>query len=205
MTTPGDGRTRRSRWPRRLALLAGVAVVGLGAVFGARFGFDVGAVDSPLIGQPAPQAVLPALESEGELGLPEDLAGQVAVVNFWASWCVPCRNEHPALVQAAATYRDQGVTFVGVVFQDREESAVAFLDELGRGYDHYLDPGSRAAMDFGVFGIPETYLLDRDGTIVAKLTGEVDYQLLTSTIEDVLAGRDPRSVVRGPTQSQPGG
>lgn len=201
----GHKRRRASRWPLRLALLGAVAVVGIGAVLGARFGFDVGAVDSPLIGQPAPQVQLPALESDDELRFPDDLAGQVAVVNFWASWCVPCRNEHAALVQAAAAYRDEGVTFVGVVFQDREQSAVAFLDELGRGYDHYTDPGSRAALDFGVFGIPETYLIDRDGVVVAKLTGEVDYNLLATTIEDVLAGRDPRSVVRGPTQSQPGG
>ncbi len=205
MTETEHQAARRPRWPLRLALLAGVLVIGVGAIFGSRIGFDTGAVDSPLIGQAAPQLRLPALEGDGELVLPDDLEGNIAVVNFWASWCVPCRNEHPALVQAAAAYSEHGVTFVGVVFQDSEPSAIRFLDELGRGYEHYTDPGSRAAMDFGVFGIPETYILDRDGIVVAKLTGEVNYSLLATTIDDVLAGRDPRSVVRGPVQTQPGG
>ncbi len=89
---------------------------------------------------------------------------------------MPCRNEHPVLVAANDAYRDAGVTFVGVDFQDQRESAVAFLDELGRGegYRYLTDPGSRAAVEFGVYGVPETFFIDRTGTIVAKITGESD-------------------------------
>lgn len=187
--------TSPSRWPRRLALLVLAVLIGIAATFGTRFGTDPGVVDSPLIGRPAPNITLPLLEGGGDLSL-TGLRGQVVVVNFWASWCVPCREEHPDLVTAAQRYRDQDVTFLGVVYQDQPDQAIAFLDELGRGYDHLTDPGSRAAIDFGVFGVPETFFIDRQGTVVAKVIGTSDLALLSSTIETILAGRDPASVTR---------
>ena len=203
-TDPSDGAAElpASRWPRRVALLALALLIGVAAAFGTRFGTDPGVVDSPLVGRQAPQVVLPYLERDGELAL-ADLRGDVVVVNFWASWCVPCREEHPDLVAAAQRYRDLGVTFLGVVYQDRPEQAVAFLDELGRGYDHLVDPDSRAAIDFGVFGIPETFFIDEDGTVVAKIVGRTDLGLLSSTIETILDGGDPRSVVRDGYEQQP--
>lgn len=194
----------RSAWPRRLALLVLVVLVLVAAAFGTRFGTDPTVVDSPLIGQPAPDFTLPYLEQEGELAL-ADLAGEVVVVNFWASWCTACWDEHDALLTAAARFRDDGVAFVGIVFQDRPEQATAFLDELGRGYPSVTDPGSRTAIDYGVFGLPETYFVDRSGTVVAKVVGESDLELLSSTIEAILAGRTPASVERGGYQRQPGG
>jgi cytochrome c biogenesis protein CcmG/thiol:disulfide interchange protein DsbE len=190
------------RWGRRSALLAIGILVLVAAAFGTRFGTDPGVVDSPLIGRPAPDVTLPYLEQEGQLAF-RDLRGEVLVVNFWASWCVPCREEHPALLAAAERYADEGVRFVGVIYQDRSEQAVAFLDELGRGYDHLEDPGSTAAIDFGVFGLPETYIIDRDGTVVAKITGATTFDRLATTIEDVLAGQPPGSV-RGGGTYQPG-
>lgn len=197
-----DGLSSRSRWPRRIALLTLAALVGIAAAFGTRFGTDPGVVDSPLIGRSAPDVTLPYLEQDGELSL-TDLRGQVVVVNFWASWCVPCREEHDDLVTAAERYRDQNVTFVGIVYQDQPDQAISFLDELGRGYDHLIDPGSRAAIDFGVFGVPETFFFDRDGTVAAKVVGRSDLALLSSTIETILAGGQPNSVTRDGYEQQP--
>ena len=199
---PRDEPEVRSAWPRRVALLSLAALIGLAAAFGTRFGSDPSVVDSPLIGRSAPAVTLPYLERDGELSL-ADLRGEIIVVNFWASWCVPCREEHDDLLAAAGRYRDDGVTFVGIVYQDQPEQARAFLDELGRGYEHVTDPGSRAAIDFGVFGVPETYFIDRNGTVAAKIVGRSDVALLSSTIEDLLAGRAPTSTSRDGHEQAP--
>lgn len=202
--SPTDDR-RRGRWLRWGAVLVVLATVGIGAIFGARLDRDPNLVSTPLIGTQASTQGVPYLERPGKFSL-EQLRGKVAVVNFWASWCVPCRQEHPVLVAAAEAYRDAGVTFVGVVFQDRTSSATAFLDELGRGkgYQYVTDPDSRLAIDFGVFGVPETFFIDRTGRIVAKISGPSSLSLLSGTLDDILAGRTPSSPgTTGPVQSEP--
>jgi cytochrome c biogenesis protein CcmG/thiol:disulfide interchange protein DsbE len=199
-------RSRRWRALRWGALAVTALAIGIGAVFGARLGTDPTLVDSPLLGRPAPTREVPYLEQPGAMSL-GDLRGQVVVVNFWASWCVACREEHPALVAAARDYRSAGVTFVGVNYQDGRDSAVGMLDELGRGgpnYRYVTDPGSRLALDFGVFGVPETFVVDRRGRIAAKITGASSYPLLARVLDAVLAGRQPRSEIAGPTQPAPG-
>lgn len=199
---PGHGRRWRAlRWG---ALAITAVAIGIGAVFGARLGTDPTLVESPLIGQPAPAREVPYLERPGAMSLVQ-LRGQVVVINFWASWCVPCREEHPALVSAARDYRAAGVTFVGVNYQDGRDSAIGFLDELGRGegYRYVTDPGSRLALDFGVFGVPETFFVDRTGRIVAKITGASNYALLSRVLDAVLAGQQPRSEVAGTVQPAP--
>ena len=205
-STPGtDAYSSTMRWLRWVALAVAVAAIAVGAVLGSGLGKDPELVDTPLIGEPAPDLTLPYLEREGSLDL-RSLRGQIVVVNFWASWCVPCREEQPTLAAAADTYSGTGVTFVGIGYQDQRGPAVGFLDELGRGkgYQYVTDPGSRAAMEFGVFGIPETFFLDGAGTIVAKVTGKVDPRLLTAALDDIRAGRRPASRTGGSVQPAPG-
>lgn len=210
MTELLDLEPPRRRPRRRLVAITVTVVVlvtvGVGAVLGSRLGTDATLVDSPLIGRPAPAVTLPHLEQEGTFSLTE-LRGRVVVVNFWASWCVACREEHPALVAVAERYRDAGVVLVGVDHQDGEDSAIAFLDELGRGGENYryvTDPGSRAALDFGIFGVPETFVIDRAGTVAAKITGPVTYPLLAGAVDAALAGERPESRTGVPVQPAPG-
>ena len=161
---------------------------------------------SPLIGQTAPEATLPRLDGRGDLHL-AGLQGQVVVVNFSASWCVACRAEHDDLVATASAFQERGVVFVGVVYQDDPESARGFLDEMGWGdnYQYVLDPGSRAAISFGVFGVPETFFIDPKGVVVGKITGESNAALLGSTLDQILAGEQPGEHTAGTVQSEPGG
>lgn len=196
--------TRAARWSgvRIAAVIVVVMAIGVGAVFGWRLVGESTVVDSPLIGRPAPAVVLPELDGDGEVSF-ANLQGSVVVVNFWASWCVPCRDEHPVLMEAARTYQDRGVMVVGVNYQDAPASASAFLDELGRGGDNYrfvTDPGSRAALDFGLFGVPETFVIDRSGVIAAKITGPVSAPLLGGVIDAVLAGARPGASAPGAVQ-----
>lgn len=180
----------------RYLLVAGLVVVGLAvAVFAARFGDGAGGSASPIVGAVVPDLALPYLDGDGSLNL-ADLSGSqdVVVVNFFASWCLQCRNEHADLVSTADAYHDRSVRFLGVTFQDDPDRAIAFLDELGRGETtRYLsDPGSRAAIEFGIFGVPETVFIF-GGVIVGKFLGETDALTLTGALERLLAGQDIES------------
>lgn len=206
-TPPGAVKPRRVSWIRLGAALAVVLAIGAGAVFGATLDRDPSLVDTPLIGTQTPAREVPHLERPGKLSLAQ-LRGDIVVVNFWASWCVACREEHPALMAASSAYQKADVTFVGVVYQDRKSAAIEFLDEMGRG-DNYLnvtDPGSRLAIDFGVFGVPETFFIDREGRIAAKITGASTFPLLSSVLDDMLTGKSPTPAREtGPVQPGPSG
>jgi cytochrome c biogenesis protein CcmG/thiol:disulfide interchange protein DsbE len=189
MTEPEPEAEPRRRL--RVWLIAGgVAAVAilLAVIFASRFGKDPRVVDSPLIGEAVASLRLDYLDGTGSVAF-NDLRGQVLVINFWASWCVPCRAEHPILTSGQAAYRDRGVQFIGIVYQDTVGAAGAFLDELGwgEGYLYVLDPGSRAAVEFGVYGIPETFFVDREGRIVDKITGPVNPVSLAEAIDRALA------------------
>jgi len=180
-----ESRSRRKVW-----IWAGsvaVMFVLLGVVFASRFGEDPRVIDSPLIGEPITNLQLEYLDGSGTLEF-DELRGSVVVVNFWASWCIPCRTEHGHLTSVQTAYNDDGVQFVGVVFQDTDEAAEDFLAQLGRGegYLYVSDPGSRAAVEFGVFGVPETFFVDQNGVIVDKHIGPVDSARLVSAIEEIL-------------------
>lgn len=176
--------TRRS--PRRLIiaawLVAGVAaIVALLTVSVAR---PSTRVDTPIVGRPAPAFDLQTLDV-GRVSLAE-LRGSPVVLNFWASWCAPCREEAPLLTAADDTYRSQGLRILGVVYQDSADNARAFMARYGQTYPGLLDPDGRTAIDYGVFGIPETFFINRSGVVRSRQVGVLTEAELRSQIEAVL-------------------
>ncbi len=188
----------------RLMVISAVSLIAvvLAVVFSTRFGADPRLSPSPLIGNPLPDVTLDLVESDDLLRL-RDLEGQILVVNFWAPWCVPCRAEHADLLALATGFDDLGVSIIGAVYQSREDDVVAFLDELGRGYAVGMDDRSRAAIGFGVRGVPETYFVDRDGTVVAKITGPISLGLATATLDRIILGQPVESSRTGDVQTEP--
>jgi len=147
-----------------------IALIALVAVFAASMDRDPGLVRSVLIDQPAPSF---AMEAVPELGVPgfdtARLQGEVTVVNVFASWCIPCRDEHPLLV---ALKEVTGVRLFGINQADAPENARAFLAELGNPYDAVgADRDRRISIDWGVYGVPETFVVDARGIITFKHVG----------------------------------
>lgn len=185
MTTPSEilaeptaaGR-RRSR---SLYLFAPLAlVVGLVLVFGWGLTRDPGALPSPLIGQEVPTFSLPPVAGR-DLGLSsEDLVGEMSLVNVFASWCVPCRDEHPLLMRLS----DEGqVTVHGINYKDNPSAAGQWLNDLGDPFRRTgADLDGRVAIEWGVYGVPETFVVDADGVIVYKHIGVLTDQVLQNNI-----------------------
>jgi cytochrome c biogenesis protein CcmG/thiol:disulfide interchange protein DsbE len=176
----------------------------LAVVLASRFGADPGLVDSPLIGHPAPDFDLQTLTGDASVSLTE-LRGDIVVLNFFASWCVECRNEHADLVATADSFSEDGVTFAQIAYQEDPEQSLEYLAEAGTSAaTHYLaDPGSRTAIAYGVYGIPETFFIDPDGTVVGKIIGEADAFTLGATIDAIMRGEQPGQQVTGDTQQGP--
>jgi cytochrome c biogenesis protein CcmG/thiol:disulfide interchange protein DsbE len=186
-----------------IVIAAGLAVIVVGVALAGSLGADPTVVSSALIDKPAPDLVLDQLEGDGEVRL-DDHLGDVVVVNFWASWCTGCRQEHAALSAAAADYAGFDVTFFAVNTLDDQGQAIGFLDRFGRSPEtvYGIDSGSRAAFDYGVAGLPETFFINRDGIVVGKVIGPVSADLLTTTIDQVLLGETIDSVETGETENQ---
>ena len=125
-------------------------------------------IRSPLVGRAAPPATLVDLETGARTSLAA-LRGRPVVMNFFASWCVPCHQEHATLVEGARNATD--VAFIGVVYDDAPERARAFIEKLGKAYPSYVDDGGRAAVAYGIYGVPETFFIDRNGVVIAKKVG----------------------------------
>ena len=152
-------------------------------------------VPSPLIAKPAPPFALTLFDGE-HLSL-KGLRGKVVVVNFWASWCFPaCYDEAPVLEAAWRAYKDQGVVIVGVDVQDTEKAALEFMERFQFTFPNGPDPGGKISIDYGVYGIPETFVLDKEGRIAYKHVGAVDADTLSTQI-DKLLGRPSRAEDRG--------
>lgn len=190
--------------------IAAIAIVVLSAamavVFSSRFGRDPNLVPSPLIGQPAPDFELPLLDGSGSAAL-TDFRGEIVVVNIFASWCPGCRTEHDDLVATAEAFANSGVRFIQISYQDEPEDTIAFLNELGvsPATTYLVDENSRAAIAFGVFGVPETYFIDADGIVRGKRQGETNALQLGQAIDAIKRGEDPGSEVVGDVQTAPGG
>jgi cytochrome c biogenesis protein CcmG/thiol:disulfide interchange protein DsbE len=151
-------------------LLAGlVVVVPLLGILIANLGRDPHTVTSPLIGRPAPPFTLVPLGGGGPVTL-DALRGRPVVLNFWASWCVPCVQEHAALTSAARAMGSD-VQFFGIVYEDDEARAKDFLARHGSAYPSLMDPESKTAIAYGIFGVPETYFISPGGTIADKFVG----------------------------------
>ncbi len=145
--------------------------------------------DDPL-GAKAMNEPAPALAGEtvqGGTAALADLRGKVVVVNFWATWCAPCRNEQPQLVQLAHEYRDRGVEFLGVTERDDTAKARAWVKEFSVPYPSIVDEPGAWADDFAFFGLPDTYVIDRAGVIRWSVFGQTDAAQLRPLIDGVLA------------------
>ncbi|MBN9310981.1 DsbE family thiol:disulfide interchange protein [Devosia sp.] len=160
-----------------LAVLPLVVLVGLIAVFALNMNRDPSLVQSVLIDKPAPSFTLPAVAGTGVEGFDTaSLQGEVTVVNVFASWCIPCREEHPLLERLKA---ETGVRLFGINQRDAAENAVKFLTELGNPYDRIGgDSDNRVSIDWGVYGVPETFVVNAAGVITYKHVGPISPQSL---------------------------
>ncbi len=155
------------KWKITLAL--SVACAALVVVLAKGFGRDPHQVPFMLRGQPAPSFTLKTLQT-GEVVSLEKLRGKPVVLNFWSTWCGPCRVEHPVLDWAFRQYGSQA-HFLGSIFEDTEENARAYIARAGSPYPQLVDPKSQMAVDYGVAGVPETYFIDAEGIIRDKFVG----------------------------------
>jgi cytochrome c biogenesis protein CcmG/thiol:disulfide interchange protein DsbE len=147
-------------------------------------GKDPQAIDSPLIGRPAPAFALKEVGSGQTIDLSQ-FKGKPVVLNFWATWCGPCWEEHPTLV-ANARALQPNVQFLGVVFQDTPDKIQSFLNQRGQAYPTVVDDAGKTAIAYGVGGVPETFFLDKNGTIVAKFSGPLDSAQLQTNLQKAM-------------------
>jgi cytochrome c biogenesis protein CcmG/thiol:disulfide interchange protein DsbE len=142
-------------------------------------------VPSPLINKPAPAFDIPQLAQENKTFSPESMKGQVWILNVWASWCVACREEHPVLVELA---NSQQAPVIGLDYKDKREDALAMLAKQGNPYVlSAFDANGRVGIDYGVYGVPETYVIDRAGIIRFKHIGPITPAVLNEKIYPLLS------------------
>ncbi|MFO1112215.1 MAG: DsbE family thiol:disulfide interchange protein [Bradyrhizobium sp.] len=174
-TQTSESATRTRRW---LVMLPLIVFGVIAALFLLRlYGGDPSKIPSALIGRPAPQTVLPALagltrDGAAVPGLdPGVFKGKVSVVNVWASWCVPCHDEAPLLTELA---KDKRLQLVGINYKDVADNARRFLGRYGNPFSVVgVDANGRASIEWGVYGVPETFIVGSNGTIVYKLVGPI--------------------------------
>ncbi len=168
----------RFLWPLALFIVL-VGFLGVGLTLNPR------EVPSPLIDKPAPAFHAVVLDQPERQVTREDMAGKVWVLNVWASWCAPCREEHPLWVDYAR--RNAGTTIVGLNYKDQNDAARKWLAQLGDPYALSLvDADGRIGIDFGVYGVPETFVIDRQGMVRFKHVGAITHQVLKDKIEPLL-------------------
>ena len=172
--TKTTGRTRYALALLPLLLFGGFALVAGKMLYDQDVnGLDISAIPSALIGTKAPALSLPPLEGSNLPALTDAaIKGKLTLVNVFASWCIPCRQEHPLLQELS---KDNRITVVGINYKDKSDNALRFLGELGNPFAAIgIDPNGKAVIDWGVYGIPESYLVSADGTILYKKVGPFD-------------------------------
>lgn len=174
--------SRDRKIPRGLLIL--VPVVGLLIILGSA---TYQRTDIPVVGAAVPDFSAPLLVGDGTLAL-SDLRGKPVVVNFWASWCPPCKDEAPLFEAAYEEYGDR-ISFLGVDIRDARSDALEFVEEYGLDYPSVRDEGMKIYADYGLTGQPETYFIDAEGVLVEHVAGPVDEEKLSQVI-DVLLRRD---------------
>lgn len=186
VAVPAPSAAPRRRLPRRLvvALWLPVGIAAVILLLTVSIARPPGPIDSPIVGRPAAAFELQALD--GTRVSLAALHGSPVVVNFWASWCLPCRDEAPMLVAADAEYRAKGVRIIGIVYQDSVENAREFMRRYGQTYPGLLDPDGRTAIDYGVRGIPETFFIDAAGIVRSRQLGALTADALRRQIEGIL-------------------
>ena len=165
----------------RLRSLIPLAVfVAIAGLLGVGLTLDADEVPSPLIGKPVPAFELATVRDPQKTFRPSDLKGKVWLLNVWATWCAACREEHDVLMNAA---REHGLAIVGLDYKDERAAAIDWLDQLGDPYvTSAFDPKGEVGLDLGVYGVPETYVIDREGITRHKHIGPVSPAQLRETI-----------------------
>ncbi|MES2179090.1 MAG: redoxin domain-containing protein [Gemmatimonadota bacterium] len=186
-------------WRRSvIAALFGLPLIAL-FIFGLKH--DPKDIPSPLPGHPAPPFVRevfapgqpPLARPVGDTIRLADLRGKVVVLNFWASWCLACRDEHSALSAVARTYVGKPVQFVGSLYQDRPSAGTEWIAQMGgQSYPSVTDPKSYTAIDYGLYGVPETFIVSADGQIAHKITGPADAAALAHIVDSLLVAAAAR-------------
>jgi cytochrome c biogenesis protein CcmG/thiol:disulfide interchange protein DsbE len=171
-------------------------------------------IPSPLPGKSAPVFALPVFAAgTGATALPvgdtvrlADYRGQVVVLNFWASWCLECRVEHQLLSQVATLYHPRGVRFLGVLYNDQTPNGLAWIRDMGgQSYPSLDDGRSRTAIDYGLYGVPETFFIARDGRVAYKQIGPISEGVLLQKLDSLLAAPAPAVYNRCRAPSRSGG
>jgi cytochrome c biogenesis protein CcmG/thiol:disulfide interchange protein DsbE len=186
---------------RRLFVAAAVLVPALAVLALLAYGFtrEPRYIESPIIGRPAPGFALTLVD--GPAVALDDFRGKVVFVNFWASWCPPCRAEAPMLEATWRRLQEEGVVFLGVNTQDEEARARGFLQEFGITFPNGRDPDGRIAIDYGVWGLPEAFIVDPAGRITYKHIGTLGQTLLLAKLDEARHGVVSTSQGRGDYQS----
>lgn len=186
---------------RRLFVTAGVLLPAIAVLALLAYGFtrEPRYIESPMLGRPAPAFVLTLFD--GRTIRSDDLRGKVVLVNFWASWCPPCRAEAPMLEAAWRDVRDNGVMFIGINTQDEEPLAREFITDFGITYPNGRDIGGRIAIDYGVWGLPEAFVIDPAGRITYKHIGTIGPAVLARKIDEARTGVVSTGQGRGDYQS----
>lgn len=168
-------------WKR--ALIPALVVLPLLVLFASRFGTNPHEIPTVLQGKPAPRFALQTLD--GKTITSESLRGKPTLINFWATYCVPCKYEHDILQQAARRYGDR-VNFLGILYQDTPEAAREYVKKTVNLYPHLIDPDAGLAIELGVTGVPESFFIGADGIIEHKQVGVVTPELVTNTLGRLL-------------------